>query len=126
MGEFDAVCDERRLTLHLPFWFTTLIDRIRSEASNVRYVKEKGTHEAKGSWRPVFRFDVGAETFDMFFNSPYGYRGWYLADPSEGRRRNEVLISALAERLVNSIRGSAELLNQLRLSLGSTSREDMD
>lgn len=119
LWEFDSISDERRQSLSKPFDFGTLIDRIRSEARSVRYEKDKGTHEAKGSWRPIFRFDVCEETFDRFFNSPYGYRGQYLADPEEGRKNNCLLVSALIDTLAQSISGDHEVLPQIRLSLSS-------
>jgi hypothetical protein len=119
LWDFGDICAERRQSLMAPFDFGGIIEAIRSEARNIRYEKDKGTHEAKGSWRPIFRFDVCEETFDRFFNSPYGYRGQYLADPEEGRKKNSMLVSALIDTLVHSIRGELQLLNQIRLSLAS-------
>jgi hypothetical protein len=117
LWDFGDICAERRQSLMAPFDFDRIIEAIRSEARNIRYEKDKGTH--KGSWRPIFRFDVCEETFDRFFNSPYGYRGQYLADPEEGRKKDSMLVSALVDTLVHSIRGELELLNQIRLSLAS-------
>ena len=67
---------------------------------NVKYKRDKGAHEAKGSWRPIFIFDVSKEAFDLFFNSPYGYRGKFLVDPEAGRQANTQVVSRLAKRLV--------------------------
>ena len=119
LWDFGDIGTERRESLLVPFDFDTLIDSICSEARNIQWERDKGTHEAKGSWRPIFRFDVREQTFDRFFNSPYGYRGQYLADPEEGRRKNCTLVFALIDKLVDSIRAEPELLNQVRNSLGS-------
>jgi hypothetical protein len=44
------------------FEFEGLVQDIPREMRSVRFKKDKGTHVAKGSWRPIF-------WFDMFFSS---------------------------------------------------------
>jgi hypothetical protein len=102
LWDFDKISEERIQFLKAPFEFGTLISRIQTEAQNVRYKKDKGTHEAKEAWRPMFCFDVSEKTFDCFFNSPYGYRGQFLVDPEEGKRKNVQLVSALIDTLVGA------------------------
>jgi hypothetical protein len=117
MWDFDNISESRRVELSRPFQFPALIEQIRSEAHNLRFEREKGAHEAKGSWRPIFRFDVGASTFDSFFNNQSGYRGQYLGDPEQGRNSNDMLMSELVATLVQSSHGDGESLGQVRASL---------
>ena len=88
----DNVSENRRRSLAEPFEFATLIQRMRSEVRNVCYKKDRGVHEAKGSWRPIIWFDVEDETFDHFFNSPYGYRGQFLIDAAAGHEANNQVL----------------------------------
>lgn len=118
LWDFAGVNAERRELLMAPFDFGDLVDVIAGEAQNIRFKQEKGTHTAKGSWRPIFWFDVSGTTFDRFFNSPYGYRAQYLADLQNGREKNDVLIAALIDILVRTVRGDPHL-DQIRLSLAS-------
>ena len=117
--DFASISAERRELLVAPFDFEDLVTTIAHEARNFRFKKEKGTHEAKGSWRAIFWFDVSDATFDRFFNSPYGYRAQYVADPQNGREKNAILIEALIDLLTRSVHGDAEFLRQIRLSLAS-------
>ena len=119
LWDFEGISPERRELLRVHFDFRELADRIKHEARNIRFKKEPGTHEAKGSWRPIFWFDVANCTFDRFFNSPYGYRAQYLADPENGKKQNAELIVALAEVLIASVHGEPQFLQQIRLSLAS-------
>ncbi len=108
---------ERRELLTAKFGFCDLIEDIVREMRTVRIEKEKGTHEAKGSWRPVFRLDVSATTFDRFFNSPYGYRAQYLVNPENGRDKNASLLAALVDKLVLSLSQDNQIVDQVRRSL---------
>lgn len=67
----------------------------------------------------MFRFDISCQTFDVFFNSPYGYRGQYLFDPVEGTKKNCQLIAALSDKLLARTSEAAECLAQMRCSLAS-------
>lgn len=117
--DFENIGAERRELLIAPFDFDDLVTTIANEARNIRFKKEKGTHEAKGSWRALFWFDVTGTTFDRVFNSPYGYRAQYVIDPLNGREKNAVLIAALIDSLACSVQGDAQLLGRIRLSLAS-------
>jgi hypothetical protein len=119
LWDFEGISAERREFLKAPFDFGDLVGIITSEAWNIRFKKEPGTHEAKGSWRPIFWFDIAESTFDRFFNSPHGYRAQYLADPQNGTERNAVLIAALVDLLTTSVGGEPQFLQQIRLSLSS-------
>ena len=119
LWDFENITSERRDRLRVPFDFKSLIRDIQSETTNVCYEAEKGTHEAKGWWRPVFRFEVTEKTFDCFFNSPYGYRAQYLTNPEAGQRSNTILISGLIESLVHSFKGDPNFVTSLRAALAS-------
>ncbi|MEP7150614.1 MAG: hypothetical protein ABI856_02805 [Nitrospira sp.] len=108
---------ERRELLTAFFEFDELVEDIAREMRSVRFKKDKGTHEAKGSWRPIFWFDVLGTTFDRFFNSPYGYRAQYLADPESGRDKNASLIASLVDRLVPTVPQKIQIVDQVRRSL---------
>jgi hypothetical protein len=113
----ENVSEDRRKSLAEPFEFTELLQRLRSEVRNVRYKKEKGSHEAKGSWRPIIWFDVNEQTFDCFFNSPYGYRGQFLLGADAGRDANKQVLHALADTLVQGASLHPPLAEQVQLSL---------
>ena len=119
MWRFDNISETRRIELSRPFAFSTLVRQVRLEAHNVRFEREKGRHEAKGSWRPVFRFDVGGSTFDNFFNSSFGYRGQYLNDIERGRICNHLLVSELIATLVPAVEEENKALDQVLASLTS-------
>jgi hypothetical protein len=119
LWDFVSITSERRDKLRVPFEFKSLAQDIRSEAADICYEAEKGIHEAKGCWRPVFRFEVTEQTFDFFFNSPYGYSRQYLVSPQEGQRSNATLVSVLVESLINSFKGDPSLATPIRASLAS-------
>lgn len=119
LWDFENIALERRDKLKVPFEFISLTQDIKSEATNICYGSESGNHEAKGWWRPVFRFEVTQKTFDRFFNSPYGYRAQYLISPQTGRGSNEILISVLIERLIQSFKGDPNLVSTIRNALTS-------
>jgi hypothetical protein len=110
---------ERRARLAEPFEFNELISRLQSEVKNVRYKNDKGSHEAKGCWRPIIWFDVEEATFDCFFNSPYGYRGQYLLGADVGRNANSQLIAILSPTLVKAVTLSSKLKQQVQRSIES-------
>jgi hypothetical protein len=113
----EGISPERRASLLEPFEFGTLIDDMYSELRNVRFAKDRGSHEARGSWRPVIRFDVGEQTFDRFFNSPYGYRGQFLISPTVGVEANSRVLAALAEPLVRLANLAPSLAEEASRSL---------
>ena len=54
----------------------------------------------KGCTRPEFSLVVSPDTFDLFFNSPCGYRGQYHKSRKVGEHANATLISRMANRLI--------------------------
>jgi hypothetical protein len=115
LWDFSAISDKRRRALLTPFEFEDLIEEIRLQARDVYYRRGKGGQEAKGKWRPQFSFQVPGETFDRFFNSPYGYRGQFLA--GIGREGNRQVVSAMIDRLIPAFTGLPDLIHQVRKSL---------
>ena len=53
--------------------------------------------------RPEFAIKVSKDAFDLFYNSPAGYRGQYFDSPDEGLRQNARLIGVIQEKLVASV-----------------------
>lgn len=117
LGTVDNVSEDRRKSLAEPFEFVGLVQCLRSEVRNVRYKKENGSHEAKGSWRPIIWFDVNQQTFDRFFNSPCGYRGQFLLGADAGRAANNQVMHALADTLIQRASLQPSLAEQVQLSL---------
>jgi hypothetical protein len=64
------------------------------------YVIEHGrSRELQGCKRPEFQLEVSTEIFDIFFNSPVGYRAQYAIAPEVGIIQNAYLIESLSDRL---------------------------
>ena len=116
---FVGLSQERWQRLTSFFAFSELVEEIWREIHNIRFKKEKGQHEAKGTWRPTFWFDVAGTTFDLFFNNPHGYRGQYLMNLDSGRDKNAFLIARLVEKLVASVPEGLQIVDQVRRSLMS-------
>lgn len=115
----DNIPNVRRKLLLKPFEFASLIADIHSQLQGIAFQRDKGQHEAKGLWRPVFGFEVPAETFDRFFNSQHGYRGQYWHSAEKGRTENHTLISAISNNLIASIGGDVAVREQVKASLDS-------
>ena len=113
----EQVAPSRQGPLQQPVDFEALVRRIRDEVHNVRYKRESGTHEAKGSWRPVIRFDIERDSFDQFFNNPYGYRGQFLIDPQTGNAANAHALSIIAATLLNHTNLEPPIAEQAHRSL---------
>lgn len=59
--------------------------------------------------RVVYCIRVCPDTFDQFYNSPYGYRGTYFRDPYDGLKANANLIQRLSPQLLaKSVRGASQ------------------
>jgi len=101
--DFSAsfVCEERLAYLREEVEFDWLVNAIRSD-SRVTNVEIDHPRNAalKGSKRPVFQVDVQPKTFDLFYNSPWGYRGQYCQGVEIGLRRNRQLLASLADVLL--------------------------
>lgn len=53
-----------------------------------------------GFMRPVYTIEVDRELFDLFFNSPDGYRAAYFRSPGMGVDANVFFMEAISSRLV--------------------------
>jgi hypothetical protein len=101
---FEANFDlGRRTLLEAPTTIHDIHCLIRLEMSAISYDVECGqTGGFLLCKRPVFNLSVSAETFDVFFNGPYGYRAQYLASPEIGLACNHVLIQMLQPGLLEA------------------------
>jgi hypothetical protein len=52
-------------------------------------------------FRPVYTVHIGRPLFDLFFNSPFGYRAAYFQSPGLGLDANVSFLQTIAPRLVN-------------------------
>ncbi len=81
--------------------FDAIVSRILGEMQIMAFDVCRGTiGEVKGCVRPEFSLAVSPETFDLFFNSPHGYRGMYHHSPDIGQRANADLLSGLTDKLL--------------------------
>ncbi|MBI5721280.1 MAG: hypothetical protein HZC37_26720 [Burkholderiales bacterium] len=110
---------DRQSDLQVRFDLEGLAARIATDASAVVFRKERGRHEAKGSWRPTFTLEVSRQLFDQFFNNPCGYRGHYLAGPELGTSANLRLLETIAPRLLAAVPESTVDGERIQESLGS-------
>lgn len=78
--------------------FAEITQRIVSEMSVLccHYSEIEGTKFS----RPVYTVQVGQELFDLFFNSPDGYRAAYFRSPGAGLDANVSFMHAISSRLV--------------------------
>lgn len=58
--------------------------------------------------RMAFCYSVSADAFDLFYNSPVGYRGSYFRSPYEGLAANEDLITAMLPKMTDAIPQEAD------------------
>jgi len=86
--------------------FDKLVEIIRGKAQIIdAYIcegKELGTRDC---CRPAVSLTVKAGIFDVFFNSPGGYRAQYLRDPDRGQSANGQLLRALEPALTGAAVG---------------------
>ena len=81
--------------------FNEIVDCIVCEMKIKSFDVKRGNESyLRCCLRPVFTLDVSAETFDLFFNSPFGYRAQYYADPDDGQKQNNRLITKLVDSLI--------------------------
>jgi len=98
-AQFDV---HRKAKLEAVSDFDVIINRIVSEITPSKFEVCCGKEGSlKGCLRPQFEVAVSADTADLFFNSPVGYRAQYLMDPDEGQRQNGRLIRALHDKLLD-------------------------
>lgn len=71
-----------------------------AKANIAGYAIDWGTkRELQGCKRPAFLLEVSTEVFDIFFNSPMGYRAQYAIAPEVGISQNAYLIECLSDHL---------------------------
>lgn len=58
---------------------------------------------ASDCWRPIVAVTVEPTAFDVFFNSPLGYRGQFLLSPEAGQAANSVLLRTLEPALTKAV-----------------------
>lgn len=116
---FDGLSSSRIANLLNPVEFSDLAVRLGSEARRVSFKKTRGTHEAKGCWRPEFTLEVSSDAFDLFFNSSYGYRGRFLNSVAEGHAANALALSALSNGFLQGLNEPSSTLDRIATSLAS-------
>lgn len=102
----DHFDEKRKGILHGEGSFAAIMERVIACArvTNFDVCQGKEGH-LKNCLRPQFTLKVETETFDLFFNSPHGYRAQYLLDPDEGQKQNAKLIERLSEKLLDFTNG---------------------
>ena len=123
----DKVSAERIEYLKKEIEFEEIIERICNEMQVEDYKPDDPPirEELQGCKRPIFKVRVYKKTFDIFFNSPCGYRGQYFMDPTLGLEKNKQLIHKIAGKLMDSAKNKRTNPNitedELRISLYSNS-----
>jgi len=116
---FEGLSPTRAANLLDPFTFSELATRLGREARRLSFKVERGNHEAKGCWRPEFRVEVSDHAFDLFFNSPHGYRGQFLSSIAEGDVANALSLKALGRVLLQGLNEASSTIDQIAASLAS-------
>jgi hypothetical protein len=92
--------------------FPDIVDSIVTD-SRERVTLEKidrpDSRVLKGSCRVVFTLEVQPRTLDLFYNSPWGYRGQYCVSADNGLRCNRLLLDALMDSLIACLRANARV-----------------
>ena len=119
MWSCDGLSPTRTTNLLKSFEFSEIAARLGSEARCLSFKRTRGNHEAKGCWRPEFLAEVSNDAFDLFFNSPYGYRGRFLSSVAEGPSANALALKALSESLLQHLDEPCSSCDQIAASLAS-------
>lgn len=78
----ELVSKERQRLLLADANFSDIFTQINSEMRIISFDVCQGKRgKVKGCRRPEFAFQVSKEAFDLFFNSPHGYRAQYHRSP---------------------------------------------
>ena len=94
-GSVDDARQERLLSVHT---FAAVASQIERHMLPLCYHLQ-GCDDDTGYTRPVFCIRVPENLFDVFFNSPNGYRGSYFVSPQRGLESNRLLFQLLFPRL---------------------------
>lgn len=102
----DRVNQERQRRLLAAPRFRTIIDHLSAEmrVTGLEVVPGK-TGAVKGCVRPEFTLNVSPHIFDLFFNSPRGYRAQFHKSPHAEDRANSDLISHISAKLIDYAHG---------------------
>jgi hypothetical protein len=113
---------ERAATLLAPSSVGVIANRVAAEM-DIACCHFQICDEHSDFGRVAYCVRVSEDLFDLFFNSPHGYRGAYFRSPGEGVDANAVFIGALMPRLLESSAAGAseEELTRIRESLLSPS-----
>ena len=91
--------------------FADVRDRVVEEARfrccHVQYCEEEPAFA-----RIALCYSVSPDAFDLFYNSPVGYRGSYFRSPYEGLAANEELITAMLPKMSEAIPQEADTLER--------------
>lgn len=98
----DRIPSDRLNDLLVPRTFDEVLGFVCDTARAPTYKPDRGSKEAAGCWRAVFSFSVDAFAYDLFFNSPFGYRAQYCQSPMVGVARNQQCVETLFERLMTA------------------------
>jgi hypothetical protein len=103
---FNIEDDNRRATLLAPTTFEEIVGRIQHESTILCWHPE-GCCDAKWFtserfFRVVYCLEMDESLFDVFFNSPHGYRGAYYRSPYSGLEANALFIETLLPKLLAS------------------------
>ncbi|HEY7378471.1 MAG TPA: hypothetical protein VH542_07305 [Steroidobacteraceae bacterium] len=79
---------------------TTLPTSLR--AGNVRLCRELAI-DARGGYRAIVQFHVGAALFDWFFNGRSGYRAHYWSAAKDGLHFNGEIVARIRDCLLSSL-----------------------
>jgi hypothetical protein len=105
----EFVSDERRGYLHREVEFTQIVESIKDEMMITNFRIDKGYSSAlQGCKRPVFQFEVQTKTFDIFYNSPWGYRGQYCLSIDNGSKQNRYLIDLIMGKLLQNVQSNVQ------------------
>jgi hypothetical protein len=94
--------ERQRLLLAATTTFDGIANRINEEMRIISFDVCRGKRgKVKGCRRPQFALQVSEVAFDLFFNSPRGYRAQYHKSPEHGERENAKLISLMLHKLIS-------------------------
>lgn len=112
----------RASRLLAPTTVAAIANRVAAEMT-VECCHLQPCHDHTNFQRVAYCIRVSEDLFDVFFNSPHGYRGAYYRSPGEGVDANYAFIEVLVPRLIESSEPGAtpEELAWIRESLLSYS-----
>jgi len=121
-GYSTTVPRERASALLAPSSIGAIANRVAAEMT-IACCHFQTCDEHSDFGRIAYCVCVSDDLFDLFFNSPHGYRGAYFRSPGEGVDANAAFIGALMPKLLASSADGAseEELTRIRESLLSPS-----